>query len=130
MRRLFAMTQNATTDLNPWPWPDSLDALVAAAAHHTLLLENEHVRVLNVRIGPGELVPVHTHRWPSVVYVLSASDFIRRDGEAKVLFDSRTVPSPDPPAAMWIAPLPPHSVENVGQDEILLFTVELKKPMS
>ncbi len=125
------MTQNATTDREPWPWPDSLDALVAAAAHHTLLLENEHVRVLNVRIPPGELVPVHTHRWPSVVYVLSESDFIRRDGEGNVLFDSRRAPpSPDLPAAMWLAPLPPHSVENVGQEEILLFTVELKKPMS
>ena len=119
------------TDLNPWPWPDSLDALLAAPAHHTLLLENEHVRVLNVRIGPGELVPVHTHRWPGVVYVLSASDFIRRDGVGNVLFDSRSAPpSPGPTAAMWIAPLPPHSVENVGQDEILLFTVELKGPMS
>ncbi len=124
------MTSNVTTDFNPWPWPDSLDALVAAPAHHTLLLENEDVRVLNVRIGPGEFVPVHTHRWPSVVYVVSASDFVRRDGEGDVLFDSRTAPSPNPPATMWIAPLPPHSVENVGQGEILLFTVELKKATS
>jgi hypothetical protein len=28
-----------------WLWPDSLDALIAARAHHTLLLENERVRV-------------------------------------------------------------------------------------
>jgi hypothetical protein len=121
-----SMNTTTTVPGQPWPWPDSLDALVAAPAHHILLLENEHVRVLNVRIGPAELVPVHTHRWPSVVYVVSASDFIRRDGDGNVLFNSRAVPSPHPPPPAWIAPLPPHSVENVGQNEIILFTVELK----
>ena len=40
-----------------WPWPDSLDALVAAPRHHKLLFENERVRVLEVRIPPGDLVP-------------------------------------------------------------------------
>jgi hypothetical protein len=116
---------NIVPTAQTWPWADSLDALIAAPKHHTLLLENEHARVLNVRIGPGELVPVHTHRWPSVVYVLSASDFVRRDGDGNVLFDSRVVPPPNPPPA-WVPALPPHSVENVGKSEILLFTVELK----
>jgi hypothetical protein len=74
-----------------WPWPDSLDALTAASGFHRLLFENAHVRVLEVRIGPGQFVPVHTHRWPSVVYAVSGSYFIRRDGEGKLLFDSRTM---------------------------------------
>jgi hypothetical protein len=39
---------------DPWPHPDSLDALVAAPKHHTLLLENEQVRVLDTRIEPGD----------------------------------------------------------------------------
>ena len=52
-----------------WAWPDELDALTAAPKHHRRLLENERVRVLEVRIGPGEIVPVHTHRWPSVIYM-------------------------------------------------------------
>jgi quercetin dioxygenase-like cupin family protein len=52
-----------------WPWPDSLDALLAAPRHHTLLLENDRVRVLETRIPAGQLVPVHTHPWPSVLYV-------------------------------------------------------------
>ena len=34
-------------------WPDELDALVAAPQHHTLLFENEFVRVLDTRIAPG-----------------------------------------------------------------------------
>jgi len=62
-----------------WPWPDSLDALVSAPAHHRLLFENEHVRVLEVRIPAGQIVPVHTQRWPSVVQLKNSSDFLRRD---------------------------------------------------
>jgi hypothetical protein len=110
-----------------WPWPDSLDALVAAPKHHRLLFEDERVRILEVRIGPGELVPVHTHRWPGAVCVVSGSDFVRRDDTGKVLFDSRTVgPAPSKPIVQWTEPLPPHTVENVGTSEILLFTTELK----
>jgi hypothetical protein len=111
-----------------WPWPDSLDAMVAAPGYHRLLFENEHVRVLEVRIPPGHTVPVHTHRWPSVIDVRSAGDFIRRDGDGKLLFDSRKAgPGQSASGAVWTPPLPPHSVENTGTTEILLFTVELKR---
>ena len=67
-----------------WPWPDSLDALIAAADYHFLILENERVRVLQVIIPPGAFVPVHTHRWPSVINVVSSCDFIRRDHNASL----------------------------------------------
>ena len=111
-----------------WPWPDSLDALTAAPGYHRLLFENERVRVLEVRIGPGQLVPVHTHRWPSVVHVAKSSDFIRREGEGRLLFDSRKMrPAPATPVTQWTEALPPHSVENIGNAEILLITTELKE---
>lgn len=110
-----------------WPWPDELDAMIAASSFHRKLFENEHVRYLEVIIRPGDFVPVHTHRWPSVVYVQSTSDFIRRDGEGQVLFDSRKAgPLPKTPAIEWLGPLPPHSVENVGASNVHLLTVELK----
>ncbi len=113
-----------------WPWPDSLDALIAAPDHHDLLLENERVRVLRVHIAPGQLVPVHTHRWPSVMHVLSASDFVRRDEEGNLLLDTRNVRSSVPaPTLVWSEPLPPHSVENVGNSPIELLSVELKGGM-
>jgi hypothetical protein len=115
-------------NVSEWPWPASLDALVAAPKHHRLLLENNRVRMLEVRIGPGETVPVHTHRWPSAIYVVRTSDFIRRDGEGNVLFDSRTAgAAPEAPTVQWIGPLPPHSVENIGGAEILLISTELKE---
>ncbi|HXX19539.1 MAG TPA: hypothetical protein VEJ46_09060 [Candidatus Acidoferrum sp.] len=112
-----------------WPWPDSLDAVIAAPRHHKLMFENERVRILEVRIPPGDFVPVHTHRWPSAIYVAKQSDFIRRDGEGNVLFDSRTVgPPPTEALVQWVPPLPPHSIENVGTNEILLISAELKPP--
>jgi hypothetical protein len=110
-----------------WPWPDELDAMIAAASSHRKLFENDHVRYLEVIIRPGEFVPVHTHRWCSVIYVQSTSDFIRRDGEGRVLFDSRKAGAlPKTPGVEWVGPLPPHSIENVGTSVVHLLTVELK----
>jgi hypothetical protein len=110
-----------------WPWPDSLDALTAAPQHHALLFENEHVRVLETRIPPGNRTPVHTHRWPSVLYVFSWSDFIRRDADGELVVDSRAAGGGAPPPAMWSPALPPHSLENVGSTEIRVVSVELKQ---
>jgi hypothetical protein len=91
------------------------------------LFENEHVRYLEVIIRPGESVPVHTHRWSSVIYVQSTSDFIRRDGDGRVLFDSRHAGAlPKTPGVEWVGLLPPHSIENVGTTVVHLLTVELK----
>ena len=110
-----------------WPWPDSLDAPIAAPRHHTLLFENARVRVLDTRIAPGVTVPVHAHRWSSVLYVLGWGEFVRRDGNGNVLVDTRTVgPVSEPPTVLWAAPFPPHSLENVGQSEIHIISVELK----
>jgi hypothetical protein len=118
----------ASTKQDPWPWPDSLDAMIAAPEYHRLVLENERVRVLDTRIPVGVIVPVHTHRWPAIYYTIEPGDFIRRDGEGKVLFDSRTVPGMlSASAANYIECLPPHSVENVGPAEIHLISVELKE---
>ena len=121
------MDPTRTTVTASWEWPDSLDALVAAPRHHSVMLENERVRVVHTHIPVGDLVPVHTHRWPGVVYTLNWSDFIRRDDKGNVLFDSRSIsPSQKHPAPQWIEPLPPHSVENVGNTDIDLYIVEVK----
>jgi len=110
-----------------WPWPDALDAVSAAPQYHRVVLENERIRVLDTRIPVGEIVPVHTHRWPAVYYTIVAGDFIRRDSDGNVLFDSRTVPGLlTTTEATWMECLPPHSVENVSPTEIHLISVELK----
>lgn len=112
---------------NQQDWPAELDALNAAPQYHRLLLENELVRVLDTRVPAGQTVPLHTHRWPSVLYVLSWSDFVRRDGEGTVVVDSRILAKPRE-SALWSTPLPPHTLENVGQSELRAISVELKNP--
>ena len=87
----------------PWPWPETLDAVIAAPRHHTLIFENEQVRVLDTHIPPGDTVPVHTHRWPAVYYTIQIAPFVRRDGEGNVTFDSRTLTSPGLPRIGWTA---------------------------
>ena len=113
----------------PDDWPEHLDAMISAPDHHEILLENDQVRVLDTRVGPGDSTPVHTHQWPSVLYVLEWSDFVRRDPEGGTLLDSRTFGSaPVPGTVLWSDPLPPHSATNVGQQELRVIAIELKTP--
>ncbi len=67
----------------------ALDAMIAAPDHHEVLLENDRVRVLDTRLGPGERTPIHTHSSPATLYVMSWSDFLRRDADGNVIVDSR-----------------------------------------
>ena len=118
------MTPNAEDE----SWPESLDALVAAPDHHTLLFENERVRILDTRIRPGTRTAVHTHRWPAALYVISWSSFIRRDERGSVVLDSRTVAALEtPPPALWTPALAPHSLENIGSADLRIISVELKQ---
>ena len=113
--------------MGQWEWPDELDALLAASGHHHLLVENEHVRVLETALSAGETTAVHTHRWSNVQYVVSGADFVRRDGDGKVTSDTRAGEGPPKPAAVsWSGPIPPHSRENVSDVELCVIMVELK----
>jgi len=114
---------------NPADWPKEKDAVVAAPKNHKVLLENEKVRVLEVTVLPGETETVHSHRWASVLYIQTAGDFIDRDGEGKVIFDSRQLPTPLTfPMTMWKDPEAPHSIENLSKTITLrLIRVEMKK---
>jgi len=110
-------------------WPDELDALIASAAHHRLLLENDHARVLESVIPPGETTAMHTHPWPSVQYVVNGSDIVRRDSDGAVMLNTLATGQPlRDSMTLWSAPIPPHSVENVGAGELRVIVVELKDP--
>ena len=105
-------------------WPDELDALVASAEHHRLLLENERARVLETVIPPGETTEVHTHRWPNVQYVVRGSHLIKRDPHGAVRSESGV----EDAETLWSGPIPPHTVENAGPGELKVIVIELKDP--
>jgi len=108
-------------------WPNELDAVIAAPHFHRLAMENEAVRVLETRIEPGEIVSLHTHCWPAAYYILSWSDFVRRDENGEVTLDTREREMKlEPGQSIWSAPLGPHTLENVGDRAIHLISVEVK----
>jgi quercetin dioxygenase-like cupin family protein len=83
--------------------------------------------VLDTSLAPGRRTPIHAHQWPATLYVMSWSDFVRRDADGNILVDSRTWENrPAPGDALWSAPLMPHWVENVGDCDLHILAVELK----
>jgi quercetin dioxygenase-like cupin family protein len=109
------------------PATHPLDAMAVAPDHHRVLFENDIVRVLHTELQPGEQTPVHAHEWPASLYVLAWSDFVRYDPEGRVLMDSRQgTARPEPGTAIWGAPLPAHSVSNVGTAPLRIIAVEVK----
>lgn len=116
------------TDVDRWEWPDELDALIAAPVNHQLMLENDRVRVLLTTIAVRARTSVHTHRWPSVEYILGATNFVRRNADGDVLFDTRAANAePCVGDVLWSDPFPPHSLENVGDAELRVIMVEIKQ---
>lgn len=61
MAGAWAQTQHVI-----WKWPDNLEAVSAAPNIHHVLFENDHVRLLEVTVQPGETEPMHGHKYPSV----------------------------------------------------------------
>ena len=120
------MAESQKTATSEWEWPDELDAVAAAPENHQILLENDRVRVLHTTVDVGATTPVHTHRWPSVEYVQSATDFVRRDAEGNVVFDTRAHSPLRTSQVLWSEPFPPHSLENVGGTSLRVIMVELK----
>ncbi len=107
---------------------ESMDAIIAAPEQHKVIFENERLRVIEFKVKPGESVPLHTHRWASVNYVLKLSDFLSYDAEGNLKLDSRTGKTDIKQGAVFELPPfpPPHAVENVGDGEMHAISVELK----
>lgn len=113
---------------DPWPWPEHLDGPIAASGNHRVLWENDRVRVLETTIAAGETTPIHTHRAPTVMYVISGTSFIRRDEHGTVMLDtSRQDPPFVMPPVLWSDFNPAHTLENTGPDPLVVIGVELKQ---
>lgn len=105
---------------------DELDGPKAAPDHHRVLFENDEVRVLETTIRAGDRTPLHTHLAPTVMYVVSGSHFIRRDEHGTTMLDTRAVPDFVLPRVLYGQPIPRHTIENTGEDDLVVIGVELK----
>jgi hypothetical protein len=109
-----------------WPWPDRMDAVLAAPASHHVVVDNDRVRVLEVVIEPGTREPEHTHRAPSVM-IIDEPARIRYHQGGTLLFESRAPPGSRPGVRVrWTEPEGSHSVENTGRHRYHAIRVELK----
>lgn len=97
-----------------------IDALIASPDIYTLLLENEHVRVLEYLIEPGEREAWHTHP-PKAIYVASGGKLriTTEDGNSFVV-DENTGD------AAWMSAVGRHYGENVGTTPIRIVLMEVK----
>ena len=108
--------------------PDpGLDGPLAAPDHHTVLFENDNVRVVRTTIRAGDRTPVHTHLVPHLLILSSGSQLVRRDAAGDVLLDTREL-GPDYviPTYSWNDGIGPHTIENIGADDIITTSIERK----
>jgi quercetin dioxygenase-like cupin family protein len=89
------------------------------AETHKVLLDNDQVRVLDVRIQPGQKIAMHSHP-ANVVYFVS-------DAKFKITFpDGKTaLREIKAGTALWSGP-ETHAVENTGTTEYHLVQIEMK----
>jgi hypothetical protein len=109
-----------------WPWPETMDAVVAAPGSHRVLVENDRVRVLEVVIAPRTREPEHTHQAASVMIVDEPARIRYYVGDA-LQWESpeRLAPAPGV-RVQWMEPEGPHSVENIDERRYHAIRVELK----
>lgn len=112
--------------ITAWPWPDELDAVSAAPDSHRILLENAHVRVLEIVIPPGHREPMHTHRWPSVMLidVSAAIRYYQADGQTSDY--TRRAANAQLPHIGWLEAEGLHAVENRDSLAYHAIRIEIK----
>lgn len=113
----------STANFDKW-WTPQNDALVAAPQHHKMLFENEEVRVLEVTVPPGVREPLHAHRYPSVLYYISAAH-LKEYSPGMPGVDRGTKSDG---GVIFLRVGPPHQMENLEMTKPLrAIRVELKK---
>jgi len=98
----------------------TIDPVVVSPDLYEVILENEHVRIVQYRIDPGERDEWHTH--PAKVSIVSSGGDLRimtGDGES---FDV----TEEVGAASWMNPLGKHFAENIGDTPVQVVLVEVK----
>jgi len=97
------------------------DPVEVAPGNYRVLLDNEHVRVLELRARPGERSEMVTHRWPYVVYDLTGGSmrFTSPEGETS------TDEGREPGEVTWEEPKT-HAWANVGDAEARALIVQVK----
>ena len=98
---------------DPATWDPALDGVLAAPENHTVLFEDDAIRIISVSIAAGAVEKPHHHRLPAVFVIdrlVKLRDFNGATGEE--------IPLPIPkdvefPITVKFLPQPLHYVENL-----------------
>jgi quercetin dioxygenase-like cupin family protein len=100
--------------------PDHTDPTEVSPDKYKVLLENEHVRVLEYRIEPGEKDAWHTHP-PKVSYIVSGGKLrVTTEGGDSFMVEEGAGD------AAWMGAVGPHFAENVGATPIRIALIEIR----
>lgn len=103
------------------PPASAQDPVKVAPSTYKVLLENDHVRVLDVRLKRGKKSPMHSH--PTYIAYMLADIQVRFTGP-----DGKTADVETPEGqAVW-RDAETHSAENIGSSELHVLNFELKDP--
>jgi quercetin dioxygenase-like cupin family protein len=118
LRRIFLLTCLVCLAVSTVLAQDVL-TVAGGAETHKVLLDNDHVRVLDVRIPPGQKIAMHSHS-ENVVYYVTDYKIKGTSPDGKTAIREGKAGT-----AVWFGPLT-HAVENVGAAEIHLVQTEIK----
>jgi predicted metal-dependent enzyme (double-stranded beta helix superfamily) len=120
------MTKLSMDGTDPATWDPALDGVLAAPENHTLLYEDEAIRVISVSIAPGAIEKPHHHCLPAVFVVdrlVRVRDFNGATGEEIPL----PIPQDAPlPITAKFLPQPLHYVENLDTRPFHATRIEFK----
>ena len=110
-------------------WDPALDAVVVAPEHHVVLHEDDFIRVLSVRLGPGETEKPHHHQFPSIMVIdrgIKARDF---DGVTHEEINRPATSQGDAmlPVVVRLQPQSLHYFENLDTKSFHGIRIEFKK---
>jgi beta-alanine degradation protein BauB len=98
----------------------NLDAVKFSPANFKLLLENEHVRVLEYSLKPNEKDTPHTHPAKSSYVVSGGKIKVYLENGETLIFDEKAG------TADWGNYVGKHSVENIGNTTVIIVLTEIK----
>ncbi len=98
----------------------NIDALKYSPANFKILLENEHVRVLEYALQPGQKDKPHTHP--------AKSSYVVSGGKLKVYLENgeTIIADEETGTASWRDYAGKHYVENIGNTTVIIILTEIK----
>ncbi len=98
------------------------DPAKLAPQNYKILLKNDHVRVIEYRLKPGEKEPMHSHPSGVVVYFFSDAKTRTTFPDGRIAEDSRRAGD-----TLWRDPVT-HAGETTGNTEAHALLIEPKNP--